>query len=427
MVSILKLKNYRNLWFAQIVSELGDGITSLLIIYLASTLSDNPLVYSSVLMVRYLPSVLFGTLAGPIVDRFSKKYIMIAADLYRCLIVLAIILCQTSLPLIIFLTFLLGLGTVFFEPARSATIPRIIHKESIPEAVGLSQSTMMAMSIIAPSLGGILLLTKHYTSMLLFDSLTFFLSALILLTVHIPNDVTNQVNEENKQSYLNSLKEGLRILTTNTLLIGLFWLLIAGLLFVSMLNTNIYPLLLDEFKVGELHFGTLQTVVGVAGLLGSFVVTFFMRKIKARNLIIYTFLFIGLMCLLVNPVASLHESFPLIPIYAWFVCIGFTNTFINVPVNSLLLQTLPEKMVGRITGVMVSVINVSTLAGFYFGGLLAGKIGSIGAIMIAGIGFLIFGVIFPQTKYFKALRLSKLESEKGVIQVQDMQIQEATK
>ena len=424
MIAILKLKSYRKLWFAQIISELGDGITSLLIIYLASTLSDDPLVYSFVLMGRYLPSVLFGTLAGPIVDRFPKKHIMVAADIYRCLIVLVIILCQSSLPLIIFFTFLLGFGTVFFEPARSATIPRIIQKDAIPEAVGLSQSTMMAMSIIAPSIGGILLLTNHYTFMLLFDAFTFFLSALILLTIHIPNEVTNQMNEEINQSYLNSLKDGFHILTTNKVLIGLFWLLIAGLLFVSIVNTNIFPLLLDEFKVGEVHFGTLQSVEGVAALLGSFVVTFFMRKLKAHNLIIYTFIFLGIMCICTSPVARLHESFPLIPIYVWFVCIGFTNSFINVPINSLLLQTLPEKMVGRITGVMVSVINISTLAGLYFGGLLAGKIGGIGAIMIAGGGFLIFSIIFAQTKYFKALQLSKQDSETKVDhQIKDKQIQ----
>lgn len=418
LFSILKNASYRKLWLSQVISELGDGITSLLILYLASKTSDSPLVFSYVLIARYLPNVILGTFVGPIVDKFPKKRVMILADIYRFVILIGMIFAQSSLVLLILFTLLLGVGTVFFEPAKSATIPRIMDNESIPNAVSLSQSTTMAISIIAPSIGGVLLLTKHYSFMLILDSLTFLLSALILFFIRIPSDICSKEGEKQKQSYKEALKEGVKTISSSTVLIGLFSLLIVGIFVFSFINTNIYPLLLNDFKVGELHFGTLQTVFGFTAVVGSLLVPKIMEKIKSSSLVIFTFIFIGIMCFLVIPTYKAHLLLPLVPVYIWLAIIGFTNTFINVPVNSLLLQSVPKEVLGRVTGILMTVINLSSLIGLYSGGFIADHIGSIWAIVIGGACLLVFSLVFPLTKYYKSLHIknekSSIEEMKGV-------------
>ncbi|WP_409297351.1 MFS transporter [Peribacillus sp. SCS-26] len=411
MLTLFKNRSYLKLWLSQVVSELGDGMTSLLVLYLASKLSDHPLVYSIILMARLLPSLLFGTFVGPIVDKYSKKSILVLADVYRFLIILCMIFSQSSIVLLVLLTFLLGIGTVFFEPARSASIPRIIREDQIPGAVSLSQSTMMAVSIIAPSIGGVLLFTQHYTLMLLLDSATYIISAGILLFITIPHD-TASTDTQQQLSYLQSLKTGMNSISSSLVLKSLFIFLIAAIFLFSLLNTNIFPVLLDEFKVGELHFGTLQTVLGLTAVAGSLCVPAIMRRISARKLMISTFLILGIMCLLLGPVYHLKLEAGLFPLYIWAGIIGFTNTFINIPVNSLLLQSVPADVLGRVSGILMTVMALFNLAGLYLGGAAAGLIGPIEAIGGAGTLFLVFGIFFPITKYYKSLTHSGKEESK---------------
>lgn len=412
MISLLRNRSYRLLWFSQVVSLLGDGITRLLVLYLASKLTSNPMIFSFILISGYLPGMLGGAFVGPIVDRYDKKKIMVFSDLYRFVIVLLMISAQSSLSWLLALIFLQGVGNLFFEPAKTALIPSLIKKEFIPEAVAFSQSTFMVMAIIAPSIGGILLLSKQYSLIFLLDAATFMISGLILLFLRSKSG--EAVGEEiiPKNTYRESLREGVYIIRNNSFLIGLLSLMTIGIFVMGLINANIYAITLNIYKLNEVQFGTLESLEGIFGVAGSFAVPFIMKKCRNNTLLMLTFGLLGVMGLLTIPIYEVHGIIPFVPLYIWMCMTSFFSPFLNIPINSMLMQRVPEKVLGRISGIMGALINFSILAGLILGGWSAAAIGPIWTVTIGGFLLFVISILFPFTKFYGELVAPTAQAER---------------
>ena len=85
---------FRNLWYGQVVSELGDWLNSIAIYALILKLSDSGMAMAGAMMAKLLPIVLISPIAGVVVDRVSRKNVMIISDLLRCIVVLGFLLVE---------------------------------------------------------------------------------------------------------------------------------------------------------------------------------------------------------------------------------------------------------------------------------------------------------------------------------------------
>ncbi|MDP7978601.1 MFS transporter [Bacillus sp. WLY-B-L8] len=125
------LKNnipFRNLFFALSISTLGDWFYSVALMGFIYKTTNSPQVVSMILLAGALPRLLFSPFVGVFIDRFNKKKIMIITDLFRgCFIILAIPF-SNHLPALFILTILNSVASIFFTPARQATIPALVHK-----------------------------------------------------------------------------------------------------------------------------------------------------------------------------------------------------------------------------------------------------------------------------------------------------------
>ncbi|WP_377890929.1 MFS transporter [Alkalihalobacillus sp. R86527] len=411
MIGLLKNPAYLKLWVAQVVSELGDGITHIVVIFLVSQLSDNALVFSFVLMARYIPSLLFGVFVGPIIDNYARKNIMVIADLYRLIILLLMIPAHDSLIGLLMLIFLQGIGTVFFEPAKTATIPQLIEKENIPQAVGLSQSTFMTMQIIAPSIGGAFLLLNHISLIFVLDASTFLISALLIGMIGIKRE--KREREASDKRYIDSLKEGVSEMKNNGFLKGFTWLLVVSAFVMSVVGANIYHIILNVFEIKELHFGLLESTEGVCGVLGALLIPFIMKRVKSNRLILVAIGFSGLICIAILPVNLLYDAFSFTPIYVWMSLVGLSNPFINVPLNSLYMQSVSETILGRVAGIISAILHASFLGGLLIGGWIGTLVGGIPTVVIAGFLLIVVSVVFPFTKHYKGLEVTDNKEERA--------------
>src|ERR1700683_23585 len=122
-------RNFRRLWMAQIVSEIGDWFYTLSIYTLLLQLTGRASSVAFALVLQVLPQTLIGPTAGVVNDRLRRKHVMIAADIGRTLIVLCMLLIRSRdkvwmvYPLLTAETLL----AAFFEPARNAVIPNIVE------------------------------------------------------------------------------------------------------------------------------------------------------------------------------------------------------------------------------------------------------------------------------------------------------------
>jgi len=174
--------NFRRLWLAQIVSEIGDWFYTLAIYSLLLQLTGRASSVALALVLQVLPQTLIGPAAGVINDRVRRKRVMITADLVRMVIVLAMILVRSRstvwmvYPLLLMET----LMAAFFEPARTAVIPNITAREDVLLANTLSSATWSVNLLIGASVGGVVAALLGRDAVFLLNALSFMVSAILI-------------------------------------------------------------------------------------------------------------------------------------------------------------------------------------------------------------------------------------------------------
>src|ERR1700727_2538736 len=150
-------RNFRRLWLAQIVSEIGDWFYTLSIYTLLLQFTGRASSVALALILQVLPQTLVGPAAGVINDRLRRKHVMIAADVVRIGIVLAMLFVRSRSMVWLVYPLLLGetLMAAFFEPARNSVIPNIAAPGEVLVANTLSSATWSVNLLVGAALGGV--------------------------------------------------------------------------------------------------------------------------------------------------------------------------------------------------------------------------------------------------------------------------------
>ena len=180
--------NFRKLWYAQIISEIGDWFYTIAIFSLLLDLTGRAASVAFALVLWVLPQTLVGPIAGAVNDRISRRKVMIAADLARVVIVASMLLVRS--PRVVWVVYpLLFLETVmagFFEPARNSVIPNITPEEDVIVANTLSSTTWSFNLAIGSLLGGVVAALLGRDAVFVLNALSFLLSAMFIRRMQFP-------------------------------------------------------------------------------------------------------------------------------------------------------------------------------------------------------------------------------------------------
>jgi len=178
--------NFRRLWGAQIVSEIGDWFYSLAIYNLLLQFTGQARSVALALVLQVIPQTLVGPIAGVVNDRIRRKLVMIASDLARVVIVLAMLLVRSrsTVWLVYPLLFLESVMWAFFEPARTAAIPNITTDQDLIVANTLSSTTWSLNLVFGATLGGIALALLGRNIAFVLNAMSFLVSALLISRMH---------------------------------------------------------------------------------------------------------------------------------------------------------------------------------------------------------------------------------------------------
>jgi MFS family permease len=174
--------NFRRLWSAQIVSEIGDWFYTLAIYNLLLQLTGRASSVGLALLLQVLPQTFIGPVAGVVNDRISRKRVMITADLLRMVIVLSMLFVrsQSMVWLVYPLLLLETLGAAFFEPARSSVIPNITGREDLVLANTLSSATWSMNLVLGATIGGVVAAFLGRDAVFVLNGLSFLVSAFLI-------------------------------------------------------------------------------------------------------------------------------------------------------------------------------------------------------------------------------------------------------
>jgi predicted MFS family arabinose efflux permease len=179
-------RNFRRLWLAQIVSEIGDWFYTLAIYSLLLQLTGRASSVALALVLQVLPQTFIGPTAGVVNDRVRRKRVMIAADLVRVVIVLSMLLVRSKSMVWLVYPLLLceTLMAAFFEPARSSVIPNITRREDVILANTLGSTTWSLNLALGATLGGVAGALLGRDAVFVLNALSFLVSALLIAGMH---------------------------------------------------------------------------------------------------------------------------------------------------------------------------------------------------------------------------------------------------
>lgn len=212
-------RNFRNLLWGQVVSELGNWFNFIAGLGLVRLVSEaSPVAAGIIFACRVLPFAFFSPIAGTFVDRFSRRQVMIIADLTRVGVALAFLLVQSADDLWIAYTAtaLLSIFGAFFDGAKNAATPNLTGKEGLLAGTALMFSSRFLLMAVGAALGGWASAIFGYKVAFLINAASFVISAISVWL--IPEEAVREqetVEKTERASFLTELKEGFRYTTLN--------------------------------------------------------------------------------------------------------------------------------------------------------------------------------------------------------------------
>jgi MFS family permease len=300
-------RNFRLLWMAQIVSELGDWFYSLAVYNLLLDLTGNKAqAVGLAVVLQVLPHTLIAPATGVINDRISRRGIMIAADVARCFVVLGMLLVRT--PGMVWLVYPLLLcetiGAAFFEPAHSSVIPNIVAEDHVLRANALSAMTWSFNLAIGSSLGGLAAVLLGRDAVFVLNALSFLASAYFIRRMRFVEPHTTGLGPLRARDLVDfsPVVEGVRYVRSDPRLFatvfvkGGLGLLGANNVLLPILGRTEFPVRLhglDPSRAATLGMSLLMGARGVGALLGPLVGGWWAgeRHARLRTGILIGFLF----------------------------------------------------------------------------------------------------------------------------------------
>jgi len=275
-------RDFRLLWSAQIVSELGDWIYAVAIYALLLEATGSARSVAIAVVLQVLPQVLVAPVAGALNDRISRKKIMISADLARAAIVLVMLFASRAgcIRAIYCLLFLETLMWAFFEPGRSATVPNIAGEGELVVANALSSATWSTTLALGSGLGGVAAAFAGRDAVFVLNSASFLLSAALLSRMRLKEQHIRRTQPAELRDLLLDLRpiaEGVRYIARRQRLIPLIVVKAAlgflGVQWVLMpiFGERVFPISspgIDPARGAMLAMSFLMSARGVGALLG---------------------------------------------------------------------------------------------------------------------------------------------------------------
>ncbi len=388
---LLRIRNFLLLWTGQAVSYIGDQFHFIAIMGLLLYEYDVSAVEVGTLMIFIsAPSLIIGPVAGVYVDRWSRRWVMIASDIIRGGLVILVPF-TTALWQIYLLMFLVSSVSRFFFPAYSSTVPNIVPKDQLLKANSLAQTTYNISLVAGPAAGALLIGIVGYTAVFIINGLTFFFSALMIFRIHLIEE--RKPAKGGIKEVVVQMKEGL-LLIRETRPVLFVVSVFSGIMFlIGGINVLFLIFIRDVLTMGIMHLGVLSGFQGGGMILGALVIGFIGERFQKRSLILVGTCFVGVFLALfgVNPYIVLS--------YVLIFLIGLSISALNIPATTLLQEVVPDEIRGRVFGVQGTLIQGFTILSIGWESAVAAVIGSKLMIIVVGLLCAALGVLgrfFPE-------------------------------
>jgi MFS family permease len=397
MLAVLRQRNFFLLWSGGVLSVIGDYFLFVALPFFVYERTGSALATGAMFIAETLPRLIFGSVAGVFVDRWDRKKTMVLSDLSRALIVLPLLLVAAGGPLMLVyaVAFVEASVSMFFLPAKGATIPNLVAEEDLTAANSLNSLSEEVPSLVGALLGGALLGVVGLSGLILLDVATYLASALLISLISVPTaaapDEEPEVTPEVAVSaWANALKEwlgGLRLIGRDRSVAILFAVISVATVGEGVVTVLVIIFFRDVLEGGSAEFSYFIAAYGVGGIAGGLLLGWTSTLIDETRLFSLSLIANGLLLVAIFNIPVLAV------IVALAVLSGMTVVGWLVTSQTLLQKWVGDRYRGRVFGALETTQALTILLGMGLAVVLAGSLGVVVVLSIVGAAWSLAGVV----------------------------------
>ena len=335
MLSVLSEKSFRNLFFAQNFSLLGNGLATIAISLLAFDLAGRnaALILSGLFTIKMLIYVIFSPFAGAIADKFDTKKYLIIQDVIRAIAAFGLIFVREIWHLYIIIV-LIYLSTAAFTPIYQSAIPKIFKDETdYTKALSLFRIAQDMENILSYALATLLLLFLNYNLLFVGTFIGYFVSALLISGIIFP--FLSKTSGEKENNFSINLTLGIKRYLSISELRGLMFLNLAVSAGGSMILVNTIILVRLSLELSEIAFSITMLLFGAGCIFAAIIIPYLSKEMTASRIMLagsnlLSIIFVALAFWLI-----LFDFIWFVLLLAWFIS-GFGYTLLLTPMGRVI-------------------------------------------------------------------------------------------
>ena len=399
--SLFRQPSYLYILIGQLVSELGATLGTLANSWLIYQATGSYTAVGGLWLLYFLPSLAVQLIAGPYLDRWEKKRVLVFCQWTRSMAFCLSFLCLLLWPEVQWPFYLIslinGLIQPLYVPASQSLLPSVVKKEQLLSATSYLDAVLRMAMICGPVLGGGIVAALEGTWSLVLVAAGFALSGLLLWN----SPIHQEKKAEKSQSWVRMFLAGLRVFQEKPLLLwlGIFLAVVQFAVGITLVLT--IPYIVDELHGSSLHVGIFQAGFPLGYLLGSLLVPYLSRYFRVKHVVMLGSIALGGATFIA--LGAVHNLYLAIFIE---VIAGIAAPFFHVHSTNLYQLSVPSDLMGRVFSVRLLIMRMTMPLGVWLGGQWGESIGirplyiSMGCLIVA---VALLGIFLP---YFRALSQS---------------------
>ena len=414
---LLKNKSFVLYSVGQSFSQFADRLVQIVLIgFVYKRWPGSTVQLAKIFFFTAIPAFIISPIAGVYIDRWNKKYVMIASDMFRAIMILTVpvffINNQNIVP-IYMVIFLIFSSACFFLPARLAIIPELVSKEDILIANSAGSITWILSGIAGFSIGGFLAEWLGIQRSFYFNSVVYLLSAIsFLLLVYFSRKSIIEIDKKERikpekisaKSFIHDFKEGVVKMFADK---NIKFVMYTFFLLFSMVGALyvVGIVFIQETLESMTKYIGLYSICIFAGLLMvSYLYGKIGHKLPRAKTILISIILVGICIDIFTIGLNTTKSFFLGGVTAFLI--GFFVAPIYVTANTIINESIENRISGRVFSSIGIIMNLGFLIFMLGSSILAEYIGKFWVLIICGTGFSLFGVIGLLARFDRKFTLS---------------------
>jgi MFS family permease len=399
MLAVLRQRNFALLAGAWFVSQAGDMVLLAALPYYVYQETGSALATGATFVAETVPVLLLGSISGVFVDRWDRRRtVAIGALLQAACVLLLLVVGATGWIWVVYVSAFVEKGIAQFTgPAGGALLPRVVAEEDLVAAnsvVGTASSVVM---VIGPALGGAAMALLGLPAVVLLDSASFLLAAILVARLVLPPEPVTRPAARPPTvggAWIEVWREwlaGLRLIRGDRLLAGFFAFLAVAALAQGLVAVLLVVFVREVLGGEAAQFGWLISAQGAGGVAGGFVAGKAAERLGLVRLIALGTGGTGLLLLVMTNAAVWAVVLPAV------AAIGVLQVWSTIGQRTLLQTWVADAFRGRVFGTTIFVWAVLTLVGMGAGSLLGDSLGAVPIFSVAATLFVVAGAVALMT------------------------------